>query len=269
MTPLPGPLGGAELVVWRLDAAVHAAGWDSGEGAFLAGGRWNRRGVRAVYCAIDPATAILEVAVHKGFPALDTVPHVLTAIDIAIPADIRIRGPHRGPEPTLADARPAERGPAGIWRRITGGASVRAAAQCRLEAQLESDLCRIGSARGLCAADARGFCARPAVAPAETIIPHRPLQKRHRIDIHIHPPAARHRAPWPATRAGSAAPPRPAASSAAAAAGAARAGSPAAPAPAPAPPPRRHTAPPARGRAPAHPPASAESALTISAASRP
>jgi RES domain-containing protein len=35
-----------------------------------------------VYCSVDPATAILEVAVHKGFRALDTVLHVLTAITI-------------------------------------------------------------------------------------------------------------------------------------------------------------------------------------------
>lgn len=82
MTPLPAPLGGTELVAWRLDQARYAPTWDSGEGAYLAGGRWNSKGVRAVYCSIDPATAILEVAVHKGFKALDTVPHVLTAIEI-------------------------------------------------------------------------------------------------------------------------------------------------------------------------------------------
>ncbi len=82
MTPLPAPLGGTELVAWRLDVAKHATIWDSGEGAYLVGGRWNSKGVRAVYCSIDPATAILEVAVHKGFKALDTVPHVLTAIDV-------------------------------------------------------------------------------------------------------------------------------------------------------------------------------------------
>ncbi len=34
--------------------------------------------MRVVYAALDPATAILEVAVHKGFHALDTEPHVLT-----------------------------------------------------------------------------------------------------------------------------------------------------------------------------------------------
>ena len=82
MTPLPGALGGTELVAWWLDQVAYAATWDSGEGAFLVGGRWNSRGLRAVYCSVDPATAILEVAVHKGFRALDTVLHVLTAITV-------------------------------------------------------------------------------------------------------------------------------------------------------------------------------------------
>jgi RES domain-containing protein len=82
MTPLPAVLGGTELVAWRLDQEKHKGTWDSGEGAYLVGGRWNSKGVRAVYCALDPATAILEIAVHKGFKALDTVPHVLTAIDV-------------------------------------------------------------------------------------------------------------------------------------------------------------------------------------------
>ncbi len=70
------------LVVWRLDQRIHAQSWDSGEGPFWNGGRWNSKGVRAVYCSIDPATAILEVAVHKGFRTLDTVPFVLTAARI-------------------------------------------------------------------------------------------------------------------------------------------------------------------------------------------
>jgi RES domain-containing protein len=79
MTPLPAPLGGSELVAWRLDQPTFATAWDIGEGAYRSGGRWNSKGVRAVYCSIDPATAILEVAVHKGFKALDTVAHVLKA----------------------------------------------------------------------------------------------------------------------------------------------------------------------------------------------
>ena len=83
MTPLPPPLGSGELVFWRLDQVKYAPSWDSGEGSYLAGGRWSSRGVRAVYAALEPATSILEVAVHKTFKALDTVPHVLTWARIA------------------------------------------------------------------------------------------------------------------------------------------------------------------------------------------
>lgn len=98
MTPLPGALGGDELVAWRLDLAIHETTWDSGEGAYRAGGRWNSRGKRAVYCSIDPATAILEVAVHKGFRALDTVPHVLTAVNVD-PNDVFVVRPADVPNP--------------------------------------------------------------------------------------------------------------------------------------------------------------------------
>jgi RES domain-containing protein len=97
--PLPPPLGSGELVAWRLDQAVFAADWEGGEGAFRAGGRWNSRGVRAVYTSLDPATAILEVAVHKGFAALDTVPHVLTAATILDPSSIYIVQPEDVPNP--------------------------------------------------------------------------------------------------------------------------------------------------------------------------
>ena len=99
MTPLPAALGGDELVAWRLDSAKHGTAWDNGEGSYRAGGRWNSRGVRAVYCSIDPATAILEVAVHKGFKALDTVPHVLTALIISEPASAHVVDPAAVPNP--------------------------------------------------------------------------------------------------------------------------------------------------------------------------
>ena len=82
MNPLPPPLGTGALVFWRLDLAKHASTWNSGEGSFRVGGRWNSKGIRAVYAALDPATAILEVAVHKTFKALDTVKHVLTSARI-------------------------------------------------------------------------------------------------------------------------------------------------------------------------------------------
>lgn len=90
MTPLPPPLGMGALVFWRLDQAKFAATWDSGEGSYLAGGRWSSRGTRAVYAALDPATAILEVAVHKTFKTLDTVPHVLTSARIADTGNVHV-----------------------------------------------------------------------------------------------------------------------------------------------------------------------------------
>ncbi|WP_439364836.1 RES family NAD+ phosphorylase [Bradyrhizobium sp. DASA03005] len=98
MTPLPAALGGSELVAWRLDQSKYAATWDGGEGAFLVGGRWNSKGVRAVYCSIDPATAILEVAVHKGFRALDMVSHVMTSATID-PAGVFVVEPGTVPNP--------------------------------------------------------------------------------------------------------------------------------------------------------------------------
>ena len=88
--PLPGALGGTELVAWRLDARPFAATWDSGEGAYRFGGRWSSVGTRAVYCALDASTTILEVAVHRGFKRMDTVPHSLTSFRIIDPADIHV-----------------------------------------------------------------------------------------------------------------------------------------------------------------------------------
>jgi RES domain-containing protein len=88
---LPAVLGGGNgFVVWRLDRQIRAATWDSGEGAFREGGRWNSKSARAVYCSLDPATAILEVAVHMGFKVLDTVPYVITAARIPDIAEVHI-----------------------------------------------------------------------------------------------------------------------------------------------------------------------------------
>ncbi|WP_158810839.1 RES family NAD+ phosphorylase [Beijerinckia sp. L45] len=97
MIPLPTALGGGDVFAWRLDQALFRSSWDSGEGAYQFGGRWNSRGVRAVYCSLDPAAAILEVAVHKTFRVLDTVPHVLTALKITDPATVHIIWPAKIP----------------------------------------------------------------------------------------------------------------------------------------------------------------------------
>jgi len=90
--PLPGALGGTGLIAWRLDASQFAATWDSGEGAYRFGGRWNSAGVRAVYCALDASTAILEVAVHRGFKRMDTIPHVLTSLQVLDARDVHVVG---------------------------------------------------------------------------------------------------------------------------------------------------------------------------------
>jgi RES domain-containing protein len=98
MTALSAALGGGDdLVVRRLDERTYAATWDSGEGPFLYGGRWNSKGVRVVYCALDPA--ILEVAVHTGFRTLDTVPYVLTAARIADIAEVQVVKSDATPNP--------------------------------------------------------------------------------------------------------------------------------------------------------------------------
>jgi RES domain-containing protein len=100
MTPLPAALrGGTELVLWRIDRAIHAASWDSGEGARLAGGRWNPPGRPALYCSVDPATTILEKAVNVGFAALDAVPHVMTSLAVADPALVHVLQPEDVPNP--------------------------------------------------------------------------------------------------------------------------------------------------------------------------
>lgn len=82
MMPIPRVGMGTPMLAWRLDRKPYADTWDSGIGAEKFGGRWNAKGQRVVYCAVDPSTAILEVAVHAGFPILDTLPHVLTCLEI-------------------------------------------------------------------------------------------------------------------------------------------------------------------------------------------
>ncbi|CDM60724.1 hypothetical protein LPU83_pLPU83c_0162 (plasmid) [Rhizobium favelukesii] len=83
----------------RFDQAGCAATWDNGEGAYRVGGRWNSKGVRAVYCSVDPSTAILEVAVYKSFRTLDTVAHVLTAADITDTSSMHVVDPTTVPNP--------------------------------------------------------------------------------------------------------------------------------------------------------------------------
>lgn len=96
MNPLPWSGG---WYAWRLDREVYKNSWDSGIGAHKLGGRWNPPGRKVVYAAADPSTAILEVAVHLGFDALDTVRHVLTCFEILDPTLIKVVQPEDVPNP--------------------------------------------------------------------------------------------------------------------------------------------------------------------------
>jgi RES domain-containing protein len=69
---------------------AYASSWSSGAGAQKFGGRWNPKGVPTVYASLDAATAILEVAVHKTFPVLDTVPHVITCFKLFDANDVLV-----------------------------------------------------------------------------------------------------------------------------------------------------------------------------------
>lgn len=83
MAGKPAPV---ELFLWRLERKIHIDTWDSGIGAELGGGRWNSKGQAAVYGSFDASTAILEVAAHKGFKTLDTIPHTLLCAHILDPS---------------------------------------------------------------------------------------------------------------------------------------------------------------------------------------
>jgi RES domain-containing protein len=95
MMPLPWMAGSP--LAWRLDLDPHGSAWDKGIGAAKVGGRWNPVGYPVVYCSADPATAILEVAVHKGFTVLDTVPHILTRARILEVTDVHVVMPNDVP----------------------------------------------------------------------------------------------------------------------------------------------------------------------------
>lgn len=101
MAALPAAVdAGGTFLVWRIDADAFAPAWDSGVGAERVGGRWNPVGLRAVYCAIDPSTGILELAVHRGFKVLDIAPHTLTCVEITDAAGAHVVRPEALPNQT-------------------------------------------------------------------------------------------------------------------------------------------------------------------------
>jgi RES domain-containing protein len=73
------------VIVWRLARLAHAK--LDGEGARLAGGRWNTRGRAAVYTSSRLSLAALELLVHTDVPL---VPPDLVAFEIEIPDGLDI-----------------------------------------------------------------------------------------------------------------------------------------------------------------------------------
>ena len=52
------------ITAWRITQAVHTGSAFTGVGAWLEGGRWNRKGVHMIYTAGSIALAALEIVVH-------------------------------------------------------------------------------------------------------------------------------------------------------------------------------------------------------------
>lgn len=93
-------------VLWRLVRPDYAPGLD-GEGARLAGGRWNSPGRAVVYCSETLALAVLESFVHLP-PALRGVARLpeMTAVQLALPQGAQLWQPEAAelPKPGDADA---------------------------------------------------------------------------------------------------------------------------------------------------------------------
>ncbi len=68
--------------LWRICRAKHTKTAFSGEGARLAGGRWNHKGVGIAYCSSTLSLATLELFVHVE-PL--TMPDDLVAIEAELP----------------------------------------------------------------------------------------------------------------------------------------------------------------------------------------
>jgi RES domain-containing protein len=52
--------------VWRIEKEIFAASAKTGEGARIAGGRWNLPGRPAIYCGQSLALAVVEILVHAA-----------------------------------------------------------------------------------------------------------------------------------------------------------------------------------------------------------
>ncbi len=73
------------MFFWRISNHASLAG----DGGLRASGRWHTRGRRVVYCAENPAAALLEILVHFEIEIRD-LPARYRLLKIDVPEDVRI-----------------------------------------------------------------------------------------------------------------------------------------------------------------------------------
>jgi RES domain-containing protein len=83
---------------FRSTSIRYANGADllSGKGSMIHGGRWNPPGVRAIYFALDPLTAVQEsfaVAESFGFALKHLTPRVLVCVQLALKPVVDLSNP--------------------------------------------------------------------------------------------------------------------------------------------------------------------------------
>jgi RES domain-containing protein len=82
--------------VWRVEKAIFAATVKTGEGARVAGGRWNSPGLPAVYCSQSLALAVVEILVHAATAEERADPRVWFELSLAASV-VRIISPKQLP----------------------------------------------------------------------------------------------------------------------------------------------------------------------------
>ena len=81
------------MKVWRIARSAHAASVEdmlSGDGAALYGGRWNPKGMPAVYCSENSSLAALEILVNLARPS--TFPSY-RILDLDVPDESIVTAP--------------------------------------------------------------------------------------------------------------------------------------------------------------------------------
>ena len=73
------------MFLWRISNHLSL----TGDGALRTPGRWHTRGRRVVYCAQDPAAALLEILVHFEIDILD-LPVRYRLLKIEAPDDLQV-----------------------------------------------------------------------------------------------------------------------------------------------------------------------------------